>query len=261
MNAWPLAALALAAALSARAEATEELLDLPSTGTARLPVLLTQDTAHAPDLAAVLFNGGGGAMGLLKRIPQPGANFLVRTRAQWAAQGVVTAVIDVPTDLGSVSDPYRMSERHAADVRTLVQTLRQRYPGLPVYLIGTSRGTVSAAYTGAALGEAVDGMVLTSTVFNATRGGPGVSGLDWRRLRSRLLFVHHAEDACQATPYHMAQRVAAAGHPLISVHGGEAPRSDPCEAFSAHGYLGVEAPVVEAVVKWMRGQPVPRDLP
>jgi pimeloyl-ACP methyl ester carboxylesterase len=169
-------------------------------------------------------------------------------------------VIDVPTDLATMSDAYRMSRRHADDVRAVVSELKKRYPALLVYLIGTSRGTVSAAYAGAALGEAVDGVVLTSTVFNASRGGPGVSGFDWDTIHSRLLFVHHVDDACGVTPYSMARRVAV-GRTLVSVHGGDAPRSDPCEPYSAHGYLGVEAPVINAVVQWMRGEAPPGEVP
>jgi pimeloyl-ACP methyl ester carboxylesterase len=256
-------ALALALAPAARgvhAAVVEELAQLPSAGGARLPVLFSHDDAQAPQVAAVLFNGGGGAVGLLQRIPRPGANFLVRSRALFAARGVATAVIDVPTDVDLMSDAYRMSARHADDVRTVVRELQRRHPGLPVFLIGTSRGTVSAAYAGAALGDEVAGVVLTSTVFNATRGGAGVSGFDWGAIRSRLLFVHHVDDACRATPYWMAQRVAA-GRTLVSVHGGDPPRSEPCEAFSAHGYLGVEAPVVSAIVRWMLGEPAPKDLP
>lgn len=88
------------------------------------------------------------------------------------------------------------------------------------------------------------------------RGGPGLSGFDWRTIRTRLLFVHHVDDACVATPHFMAQRVAA-GRTLVSVRGGAAPRSEPCEAFGAHGFLGVEASVVDAIVRWMRGEAPP----
>jgi pimeloyl-ACP methyl ester carboxylesterase len=259
-----IAALLLALTFSftgpVRAEVVEEVIQLPSAGDARLPVLLSIDKAQPPRALAVLFNGGGGAVRLLQRIPQPGANFLVRSRGLFAGQGVATAVIDVPTDLNVMSDAYRMSRRHADDVRTLVNELKLRFPNLPVFLVGTSRGTVSAAYAGAAMQQAVSGVVLTSTVFNATRGGAGVSGIDWDTIRSRLLFVHHVDDGCEATPYVMAQRMAA-GRTLISVHGGDAPRSDPCEAFSAHGYLGVEAPVVTAIVQWMMGEAAPKDVP
>jgi pimeloyl-ACP methyl ester carboxylesterase len=255
-----IAALAFAVAANVHATSVEELVQLPSVGEARVPLLISTDEAHPPVAVAVLFNGGGGAVGLLQRIPQPGANFLVRSRALFASQGVATAVIDVPTDLNAMSDAYRMSRRHAEDVRTVVNTLQKRFPGRPVFLVGTSRGTVSAAYGSAALKDAIAGVVLTSTVFNATRAGAGVSTIDWDTLPSRLLFVHHVDDACVATPYAMARRVAA-GHTLVSVHGGDAPRSDPCEAFSAHGFLGVEAPVVAAIAQWMRGEPPPKDVP
>ena len=254
------AAVLAAAAAAVHAETVEELVQLPSAGDSRLPVLLSRDDAGPAQAAAVLFNGGGGAVGLRRRIPRPGANFLVRSRGLFVARGVVTAVIDVPTDVTTMSDGYRMGGRHADDVRAVVDELRRRFPALPVFLVGTSRGTVSAAYAGAALGDRVAGVVLTSTVFNSTRGGAGVSGFDWDRIHSRLLFVHHVDDACVATPYAMAQRVAA-GRGLVSVHGGDTPRSDPCEAFSAHGFLGGEAPVVGAIVQWMLGEAPPKDLP
>jgi hypothetical protein len=252
--------LLFAFTMTARAEFVEEVVQLPSAGGARVPVLVSSDDARPPTAVAVLFNGGGGAVGLLQRIPRPGANFLVRSRGLFAKQGVATAVIDVPTDLNVMSDAFRMSRRHAEDVRTVVGALQHRFPGLPIFLVGTSRGTVSAAYAGIAMQAEIAGVVLTSTVFNATRGGAGVSGLDWDTVRTRLLFVHHVDDACNATPYTMARR-AAAGRTLISVHGGDAPRSDPCEAFSAHGFLGVEAPVVSAILQWMRGEVPPEDVP
>jgi pimeloyl-ACP methyl ester carboxylesterase len=255
-----LAALLVSFAANLPAALVEELVQLPSAGEARLPLLIGSDDERPPQAVAVLFNGGGGAVGLLQRIPRPGANFLVRSRDLFVAQRVATAVIDVPTDLNVMSDAYRMSRRHADDVRSVVNAMQKRFPGLPVFLVGTSRGTVSAAYAGAALQDAVAGVVLTSTVFNATRGGAGVSTFEWDSLRARLLFVHHVDDGCVATPYAMAQRVAA-GRTLISVHGGDAPRSDPCEAFSAHGYLGVETPVVAAIVQWMRGEKPPKDVP
>jgi pimeloyl-ACP methyl ester carboxylesterase len=40
-----------------------------------------------------------------------------------------------------------------------------------VYLIGTSRGTISAAHLALALQDQVDGVVLTSTLCQASRAG------------------------------------------------------------------------------------------
>ena len=49
-----------------------------------------------------------------------------------------------------MSDTFRAGA-HAADVRAVVAEVKRRYPGLPVFIVGTSRGTVSAAHLAAAL--------------------------------------------------------------------------------------------------------------
>jgi pimeloyl-ACP methyl ester carboxylesterase len=240
---------------------TEAIVRLPSEGGATLPYLLGQDDAHPPLAAAILFTGGAGVVGLLtKGIPHPGANFLVRSRARFLEQGIATAVIDVPTDTTLLSDAIRMSARHARDVEAVVADLGQRFPGVPVHLVGTSRGTVSAASAGAALGTRVAGVVLTSTIFNASRGGAGLASFDYASIRAPLLFVHHTEDACAVTPYAPAQALGRT-YPLVSVSGGAPARSEPCEAFSPHGYLGVEAPTVAAISAWILGRPYPKTIP
>jgi hypothetical protein len=261
---WP-AALLLVASLSgpqaARAALQEEIVQLPSQGGATVPWLHSRDNAKPPVAVAVLFNGGQGVVGLMSRgIPRPGANFLVRTRGLFVAQGVATAVIDTPSDEAAMPDVFRMSARHAQDVAALVADLKLSYPGLPVHLVGTSRGTISAAYTGAALGGQVAGVVLTSSVFNSSKGGTGLAGFDFKRIQAPLLLVHHVDDACRVTPYAGAQALAGS-YPLISVRGGDAPRSDPCEAFAAHGYLGVEAPTVLAITQWIKGEAFAREVP
>ncbi|MCX5906128.1 MAG: hypothetical protein NTY64_02795, partial [Deltaproteobacteria bacterium] len=35
--------------------------------------------------------------------------------------------------------------------------------------------------------------------------------------------------------------------------GGDSPRSNPCQALSAHGFLGKEREVVEAIAAWIKG--------
>jgi hypothetical protein len=209
----------------------------------------------------VLFTGGQGVVGLLKDgIPHPGGNFLVRSRSLFLAQGIATAVIDVPSDLGLLSDAARMSARHARDVGAVVADLGQRFPQTRVYLVGTSRGTVSAAYAGAALGTPVAGVVLSSTIFRSSKGGSGLSGFDYRSIGVPLLFVHHVDDACFVTPYGPARELGQTW-PLISVSGGTPARSDACEALSAHGFLGVEAPTIAAICQWMLGLDYPKSIP
>ena len=61
------------------------------------------------------------------------------------------------------------------------------------------------------------------------------------------------------TPYGGARRLSGQ-FPLISVAGGDPPRSGPCEALSYHGYLGREEPVVEAISAWILGKAFPSDI-
>jgi len=163
------------------------------------------------------------------------------------------AVIDVPSDTRGMSDSFRMSSRHSADIAAVADDLHRQFPRARIYLIGTSRGTVSAAYAGAALASRLAGVVLTSSVFNAARDGAGLSGFDFRSIKAPLLFVHHVDDSCRTTPYYAAKALSEK-YPLISVHGGAPPASGPCDPFSAHGYYGKEEATVGAIVDWMLGQ-------
>jgi len=246
---------------TARGATVEEIVRLPSEGDAVLPVLFSRDDTQTPGAVALLFTGGAGSVGLLARgIPHPGGNFLVRSRQLFLDQGIATAVIDAPSDVASMSDGYRMSARHVRDVAAVVADARSRWPRAKIFLVGTSRGTVSAAYAGAALGPAVAGVVLSSSVLRSSRGGAGLAGFDDRSIRTPLLLVHHVDDACPVTPYAAAQALSSR-YPLISVHGGDPPRSDACEPFSAHGYVGVEAATVSAISHWMLGLDYPRQVP
>jgi hypothetical protein len=69
-----------------------------------------------------------------------------------------------------------------------------------------------------------------------------------------LLLVHHVGDQCFTTPYSDAARLSEK-YPLITVFGGSAPQSGPCEAHSQHGFLGKEAETVEQIVNWMLKRP------
>jgi pimeloyl-ACP methyl ester carboxylesterase len=153
-----------------------------------------------------------------------------------------------------MNDQFRLADKHVADIAAVVAEMKQRFPKIPVFLVGTSRGTISAAATGRALADNVAGVVLTSTLFIAARSGPGLSGFDFATIKAPLLFVHNIDDACRFTPYHSAKALADR-FPLITVHGGDTPRSDACEAMSYHGYLGKERATVDAIVNWMLKKP------
>ncbi len=101
--------------------------------------------------------------------------------------------------------------------------------------------------------------MLTATAFLANQRRPGLSGFDFSSIPVPLLFVHHVEDGCNITPYSAASRLADR-YPVIAVSGGLPPQSKPCEAMSAHGFLGREADTVDAIARWMLKQPYPREI-
>lgn len=252
--------LALFCIAALDAIAAEEVVTLPTRPGVTQSHLLCIPDADKPLAVALLFAGGAGRVNLVReqqREVLDRGNFLVRSRRLFTQAGVVAAVLDAPSDQASgMEDDFRLGADHAVDISDVVKDLQSRYPGLPVFLIGTSRGTISAANAGARLRDQVDGVVLTAAVFLAARraGRPGLSGFDFGSIPARLLLVHHMEDECYVTPYSEAQNLAER-YPLISVSGGSLPRSSPCQTMSYHGFLGKESDTVHEIVNWMLERP------
>jgi len=255
--------LAVSATLGAGAEEIVTVSGRP--GTTQSYLLL--HAAPPPAAVAVLFPGGEGLLALriedgAVKFGQRG-NFLVRTRTLLRDGQVAVAVVDSPSDRqrAGMDDGFRTSSGHATDVAAVVKDLKQRFPGAKIFLIGTSRGTISAAYVGRALNDAIDGVILTSSVFYGPGrgGGIGIASFDFAAIKAPLLFVHHRYDACRSCPYNAAENLGRT-YPLITVTGGKPAESEPCEPFAAHGYFGREPETIAAVRSWMLGQPFPKTV-
>jgi hypothetical protein len=216
------------------------------------------------EAAALLFIGGGGGIRLRMEDGQPrfgAGNFLPRSRLEFIRNGILPVIMDNPSDqqtASGLSDGFRESDAHATDVRATVAEVKRRYPGLPVFLVGTSRSTISMAYLSKRMGGEVDGFVLSSSMWRLGRG-PALAAFDWRDAKAPLLFVHHREDACWATSYQDIPRGVAA-HPLVSVKGGKPPESGPCDPLHAHGFYGKEPETVDAIAAWMLKKPFRKEI-
>jgi hypothetical protein len=218
-----------------------------------------------PQAIAVLFPGSGGFIRIRRedeKIRFESGNFLVRSRSEFIKRGAIAAIVDAPSDQQrgwGMTDEFRLGDQHFTDISVLIGDFEKRFPNLPLFLIGTSRGTISAAALAARFGQRVTGVVLTSTMFReagrkSDEPGPGLSRFDFSTIKIPVLFVHHVSDQCAVTPYGDAARVAGTS-PLITVWGGKPPESGPCDALSAHGYFGKEAETVEQIVNWMLKKP------
>lgn len=99
-------------------------------------------------------------------------------------------------------------------------------------------------------------MVLTSSVTRQNASGETVFDSEPGLIAVPALIVANTGDTCRSTPPADAQVIArylarAPRKDVIMVQSSEL-RSDPCQAMSPHGYLGIEAQVVQQVAAWMR---------
>jgi len=213
----------------------------------------------AKAIASVLLLAGGNGFIHPGRFPDRlNQNFLVRTRASFARNGFLVAVLDVPSDhQQSGLFRWRDSDEHVADIAAAVKWLRAHDPA-PVWLVGTSRGSVSAAYAAAAI--PVDGVVLTSSVTRPAKRDPtNVMEAKLGNIKVPVLITSHRDDDCPVTPPRDAERIKSAltASPKVDImlfEGGDAPRSEPCEALAQHGYIGIEDKVVDAIAGWIKAQ-------
>jgi pimeloyl-ACP methyl ester carboxylesterase len=219
-------------------------------------VLTTPDNG-LPDVVLILFPGSRGQINLRRidgQIKFGEANFLVRERQRFVDFRAATAVVDVPSDNVSsgMDKGFRAGKKHATDIGFVIDDLRKRWPAARIFLVGTSNGTVSASAVAYHLKDRIDGVVLTSTVWSG-----GTTNI--KKVGKPVLFVHHRLDGCPSTPY-SGVKAFSPPFPIITVNGGRQPLSGVCDPYSAHGFYGVEAPVVSAIMHWIRQEAYPAEI-
>lgn len=217
-------------------------------------------TPDKPKAAVILFAGGDGGLTLETdgRIPKLAGNFLVRSRQLFADRGLTTVVIDAPSDMQS--HPYlsgrRQTREHLTDVNAVMSWLRQQAK-IPVWLVGTSRGTQSAAWVATQLPLAFggpDGIVLTATVLRDAQSR-AVPEMDLDRVRIPVLVAHHRRDSCRVCRYEdvplLMERLTTPQRKELLTFDGGISVGDPCQARAHHGFNGIEAEVVERIAAWI----------
>lgn len=254
---------------SSNAVAQQEIVTLATRAGVTQSYFLTSIPKNL-QAVALLFPGSGGLIQLRADNGKPRfnqGNFLVRSRAEFTKRGVVAVIMDAPSDQQSgwgMSDEFRLGPDHFTDISAVINDLRSKFAAPPPFLVGTSRGTISAAAVGARLGQEISGAILTATMFRQTpkksrEPGQGLSKFDFAAITVPLLLVHHVSDQCESTPYGDAAGLSEK-YPLVSVFGGATPQSGPCDAFSQHGFWGKESETVEQIVNWMLKRPFSQEV-
>lgn len=254
--------------------AAEQVIKLDLTGIRDVANCATQPISQleqnyvlleAPDPATaagvlVLFPGGGGKLDIAdSKIKLTSANFLVRSRHLFAAQGFHVAIMDAASDFLTCNGGLRnrrTSGKFTIDMHVIVNDLRTRYPGLPVWLVGTSRGSTAAAQGAAYIAPSVDGLVLTSSLTNPVTAM--VFDAPLANITVPTMIAYHENDSCFVTPPAAAESIAQALSSAVKVkvedfdEGFPALSTNGCNATTPHGFLGVEPKVVKKITKWIK---------
>ncbi|MBI5016899.1 MAG: alpha/beta hydrolase [Deltaproteobacteria bacterium] len=244
-------------AIEAHAQTQQKVVDIPTrSGVSQRMLVLSP---LEPKAAVILIPGGHGGL----QIRQDGSlrwgegNFLVRTRQLFAEHGLIVAIVDAPSDRQSPPflSGFRQTPEHVADIKAVIAWFRLQQK-VPVWLVGTSRGTQSAAYVATELAgsDGPDGVVLSSTILTGDKGRP-VRAMPLERLRIPILVVHHEQDGCSVCPFSAVPSLLeklsnSPRKQLLSFKGGEN-RGDPCESFAYHGFNGLEQDVVGKISGWI----------
>lgn len=239
--------------LASSAQPYEEEFKVISTRPGVIQPFLLIRPADQAVASVVLFTGGDGHLGLSSQgISRGGSNFLIRNRQRFAGEGFLVAVVD-----SASKDCLRTSAAHAEDIKHVISELR-KIANVPVWLVGTSRGSISAANVAARLKDGgPDGLVLTSAVTQESkRDFETVNSVRLKDIRVPTLLVHHKNDDCPVTPYGDAVALkrrftSVPKIDLLTFSGGDS-TGDPCQGMSHHGFLGLDAEVVAAISSWIK---------
>jgi hypothetical protein len=264
------AAISVAPALAQPAKSCGELIGLSGHNNTKLSYsLLVPEKASA---VLVLLPGGPGfadlgADGCARKLT---GNSLIRTRDLFHDAGFATALVDAPANYRGVDGlgGFRISPLHADDLGKIIAELRRRTK-LPVWLVGTSRGSISAVNAASRLtGEqAPDGLVITSPVTAGRVGGrkewvaQTVFSVNLAAIKIPVLVVAHANDTCIRTPPALAPAILARTNGVreqaVIVKGAGSPRGqagvEACEGKSPHGFIGQEQEVTAGIIRFVRG--------
>lgn len=207
-----------------------------------------------------LFPGGGGGFGKIVDGKPTSNNFLVRSVPYFLANGFNVAIFGRPSDSEDLDYADRISDTHLLDVRGVLDYVKKQSPA-PVWIIGTSRGTVSATAMAINVQDpAIAGLVLTSSVVNYKKPG-AVPKQDLSAIKMPTLVLHHSKDACIHCQPHEVPAILrglknAPVKKLVLVDGGSNPTGDVCAGQHRHGFIGLEKEAADMISEWIKS-PMP----
>ncbi|MQY50610.1 alpha/beta hydrolase [Rhodocyclus gracilis] len=236
----------------------EELISVDlGDGRQQQGVLSLRAGSQAPTRLAVLLPGSPSVVrpvvadGVMQSSRLTG-NFLIRARRHLVDAGLATLIVDCHSASGDeCSSGYQASRERWRDVEPLIAAVRRQQPEIcEVWLVGTSKGTISSSFMALYGGNAVAGAIHTATISEpwAKNSYRELAGFDYRAPTSPQFFIHHRDDPCPLTSYAGIRKIAERFQkPLLTVTGGSDFQGPLCAAQTEHGFKGREPEVMAAI--------------
>lgn len=201
-----------------------------------------------------VFPGGGGGFGKIEDGKPTSNNFLVHSASYFTANGFNVAIFGRPSDSEDLDYADRISDTHMTDVRKVLDFVKTQ-SATPVWIVGTSRGTISATATAIHAQGDIAGLVLTSSVVNYKKPG-AVPKQDLAAIKVPVMMLHHSKDACihcrpDEVPAAFKGFRNAPVKKLIFVDGGANPTGDVCAGQHWHGFIGMEKEAADLIANWI----------
>lgn len=270
-----------------------------------IPLLVIDNTCTAADVdcdapvaTLILFTGGDGRLYLLE--PTGGwqgasdlstvrlgstQNFLVRQRNQFAGPDPTSdpneptlrydvIMMDVPSDQTGgypvATTSFRKSAKHQSDIADVIDYARTTF-GVPVWLVGTSNGSTSAAKgaliaaqdpdTSKTADGGPDGVVLTSPITESGNLND-VTAMPLKSIGLVAMIVSSELDQCAASPTSGVNRIARRLVASPDFRGkfvtdpntpASTLASEYCEGDGYHGFSNSEGKAVDPIRAWIAG--------
>jgi|tagenome__1003787_1003787.scaffolds.fasta_scaffold20929520_1 hypothetical protein len=258
--------IACGAAAAARA-ADAEAVTVDTTFVVKTPPVRLDRPAHRARASVVLMTGGNGLLSLDAdgTIINSTGNFLIRSADLFLRHGLNVMMADAtPAHPAGLSQANRLSAAHATELQGFINAALNRW-GAPVWVVGTSNGstsTVMAAGFQPAL-SGISGVIVTSPVTSLAPANQPTFNLYASRITVPALVVWNKDDHCTFSPPAGSAALFAAipssrkdSRAFAHAH---SVATDPCGAFSEHGYAGIEEQVVKQIANFIRGGHRDRD--
>ena len=250
---------------------TTEYIELTTiSGFKQRVILLTPENPKAililfPGWKCLLYLGEEDGLPVINKSQD---SFIVRSRYEYAKQGLIVVLPDSPEEYKPVGlgKATRSSKVHRECIREIINFCQERHD-LPLWLYGWGAGTFSVSNLGVSLRDEVDGLIYANAIlYSKTTPAAkymhglenGVIDLGLFMINDPVLILHHRYTPCNYGPPGktklLKSKLTNSPGVEIKLYTGGSTRDWNCGEDTRQGYEGLDHVIVkdvaDFVIKW-----------